>query len=57
MKFETFINTSDKPQEFHPLPWFCVEEINRSLYNEFENFVPGLNIIGCKKNNAIFAIH
>lgn len=32
---------------------FCVEEVNRSLYNEFENFVPGLNIIGCRKNNNI----
>ena len=32
---------------------FCVQEINRSLYNEFENFVPGLNIVGCKKNNIV----
>ena len=28
---------------------FCVEEINRSLYNEFEHFVPGLNIVVVKK--------
>ena len=28
---------------------FCVEEINKSLYREFDKYVPGLNIIGCKK--------
>lgn len=32
---------------------FCVEENNRSLYKEFENFVPGLNIFGCRKKNGV----
>ena len=32
---------------------FCVEENNKSLYNEFENYVPGLNIYGCKKNSEV----
>ena len=30
MKFETLTNTSEEPQEFHPLPWFCIEATNFS---------------------------
>ena len=34
MKFETLTNTSDEPQEAHPLPWFCIEATNLSETEE-----------------------